>query len=107
MSSASRPTGSAAPRLVAGVVLSILAALNCLFWVTVWGFHCFDGCADTGTWHGDVGAWQWTAMGWLGVASFACSVASAIALARRWFAPAVLCATVLTGVAPWIIDATG
>jgi hypothetical protein len=106
---AQRSAGGAAPRILAGVVLAILGGLNCLFWVAAWGLHCFeDGCPDTGTWREDVDAWQWSAMGWLGIASFAFSVASAIALARRsWLTPALLCASLLTGIAPWIIYATG
>jgi hypothetical protein len=104
-----RTPGKTVGRIVAGVVVAIAGALNSLYWLAVWGLHCFeDGCPDTGTWKADVNAWQWSAMGWLGIASVVCCVAAAIALARRWRRAGVLVgAAVLSGLAPWIVSATG
>jgi hypothetical protein len=110
MSSASRPTGSAAPRLVAGVVFSILGGLNCLYWLFVWQLHGLsENRPETGTWQDETDAWQWSAMGWLGIMSLVCCVATAIALGRRWRrASSLLCAVALvTGLAPWLVAATG
>jgi len=102
------PRGSAG-RVLAGVALGIVGAANCLYWVAVWLLHRLaENRPETGTWQDDVDAWQWSAMGWLGIASLVCCVAAAIALGRRWrLAPVLVGAAVITGVAPWIVYATG
>jgi hypothetical protein len=98
-----------AGRILAGIAVTIPAAVHAYFWLIVAGFQCDESCGGT-SWHGTPGAWQWGAMGWLGFASFLFAVGFAIALATRRSAlatGAVLAAATATAIAPWIISATG
>ena len=96
------------PRVVAGVVFSLLTGLNGLLWIGDSALRCLDGCEDTTTWASRADAWQWSAIAWTGVTGFILSVAYAIALAKRhWLAQALLPVAILVSLAPWIISATG
>ncbi|MGH3071972.1 MAG: hypothetical protein ACRDNB_06840 [Gaiellaceae bacterium] len=41
----------------------------------LWGFglQCDDTCGEPPPWRDDPEAWQWSALGWIGIASLACS----------------------------------
>jgi hypothetical protein len=57
-----------------------------------------------------IGQQQWAALGLLGFASFVLALAFAVALATRrraYTSGALFAAALATGIAPWILDATG
>jgi hypothetical protein len=98
-----------AGRILAGIALTIPAAVHACVWVLVAGLQCDESC-DRGSWQGTPGAWQWSAMGWLGFASLLLAAAFAIALATRRgrrLTLGLLASAIATAIAPWIINAAG
>jgi hypothetical protein len=106
-----------AGRLAAGVALLVPAGLYALLCLFASGMQCDDSCeafspaeaARHGVpWHETAGAWQWSAIGWLGFATFACAVACAgvLAAGRARLAAAFFALTVVVGLVPWIIAQT-
>jgi hypothetical protein len=93
---------------VTAVVLGLgVVALNGLLCLYASAMQCDDSCSIPGRgvpWRDTAGAWQWTAIGWLGVASFVCAVLSVATV--RWRPPVwrtFLVLAVLTGLAPWFM----
>jgi hypothetical protein len=99
-----------AGRILLGLAVTAAAGIHAFFWLLVAGFQCDESCEGT-SWHSTPGAWQWSAMGALGFASFVLAVAFAIALSVRrsphWLTIGLAAATVATAIAPWVIGATG
>jgi hypothetical protein len=62
--------------------VSGFAALIGLFWG--FGLKCDDSCGDPPPWRDDVNAWQWDALGAVGVGAFGCSLVFVVALAAGW-----------------------
>jgi len=96
-----------AGRILGGLAVVALGAVQGLFWLLVAGFTCDESCSDAPTtWHEDADAWQWSALGWLGAGCFALCVAFAISLATRRprLSAALLAAAALVGIAPWILS---
>jgi uncharacterized BrkB/YihY/UPF0761 family membrane protein len=60
----------------------------------VWGFalKCDDSCGTPPPWRDDPNAWQWNALGWVGIAGFVCAFLFfvAVVLRRRLVAWAAL-----------------
>jgi hypothetical protein len=109
-------TSTTALRIVGrlGTALAVLfpAALNTLLDLYASGMQCDDSCeafspADAArrgvSWHETAGAWQWSAIGWLGVASFVCALACAAAIlaGRRRASLVCFALACLTGLVPW------
>jgi hypothetical protein len=97
-----------AGRVLVGLAVTAGAAFHALLWLFVAGFQCDESC-DGGSWQTTPGAWQWTAMGVLGFASFVLAAGFAIALALRgprWVTIGFAAAAAATAMAPWIINAT-
>ena len=71
----------------------------------LWGFglKCDDSCSSPPPWRNDPGAWQWSAIGWTGIAAVACAVLFLVALAARRLVAAAFVAAVWTGLAAWYI----
>lgn len=69
----------------------------------VWGFslQCDDSCSTpAGDWHDDPDAWQWSALGWTGIALFALAVVGLVLVAlRRGAAAPVFAAWAVAGAA--------
>ena len=103
------PALATAGRILVGLIATVGAAYHALLWLFVAGFQCDESC-DGGSWQGTPGAWQWTAMGLLGFASFVLTLALAIAFAvrssPRWLMIGLATAAVATAIAPWVINAT-
>jgi hypothetical protein len=99
-----------AGRILAGLAISAVAAAHAGLWLLIAGFQCDESC-EGDSWHSTPGAWQWTAMGALGFASFLLALAFAIALAvrssPRWLTIGLAAAAAATAIAPWVINATG
>jgi hypothetical protein len=110
-------TSTTALRIVGrlGTALAVLvpAALNTLVCLLASGTQCDDSCeafspADAAhrgvPWRETAGAWQWSAIGWLGFASFVCALACAAAIiaGRRRASLVCLALACLTGLTPWI-----
>jgi hypothetical protein len=102
-------------RVLTGVGVALAAAVHGLLWLFVAVWQCDESCdypdahghypADA-TWHQIPGAWEWSALGLMGVAGFVLAVAFALALptrARR-FAPALAVATAAAAIAPWVFQ---
>jgi uncharacterized membrane protein YphA (DoxX/SURF4 family) len=111
MDTTSRSALATAGRVLAAVAASIAAAIHMLVWWIVAGLSCDDGCDElSSSWHDNPDAWQWSAMGWLAVASFLFALVFAIALATRrsaLFTGAMAAAAAATAIAPWIVNTTG
>jgi hypothetical protein len=99
-----------AGRILVGLTATVGAAFHALLWLFVAGFQCDESC-DGGSWHGTAGAWQWTALGVLGLVSFllvvACSIAFAFRNSPRALSIGLGVAAVVTGLAPWILSTVG
>jgi hypothetical protein len=105
---------STAVRVLAGVGVTLAAAVHGLFWLFVSVWQCDESCgypdargrypADA-TWHQIPGAWEWTALGAMGALGFVLALGFAIALVarRRTLAPALAMATVVVAIAPWMV----
>ena len=80
-------------------VLSGWAALAGALWG--FGLQCDDACRTPArNWHDDPDAWQWSALGWAGIALFGLSVAGLVLVAmRRRAAVSVYAVWAVTGVA--------
>jgi hypothetical protein len=99
-----------AGRVVGGVVAIGLGLVQGFICLLAAGLRCDESCDDRSTsWHYIADAWQWSAIGWLGAAWFACCVAFALSLAgRRPRVSAVLFAAALaTALAAWSLWFTG
>ena len=103
------PVLATAGRIFAGLAVTAGAAYHALFWLFVAALPCDESC-DGGSWQGTPGAWQWTAMGVLGFASFVLALAFAIAFAvrssPRWLTIGLAAAAAAAAIAPWVINAT-
>jgi hypothetical protein len=103
------PALATAGRIFVGLIATAGAAFHALLWLFVAGFQCDESC-DGGSWQTTPGAWQWTAMGALGFASFVLTLALAIAFAvrssPRWLTLGLAAAAAVTAIAPWVINAT-
>jgi hypothetical protein len=96
-----------AGRAVGGLVVVGLGAMQALLWLLVAGFACDESCDDrSSSWHDNPDAWQWSAIGWLGIATFVCSIAFAISLGTRHTraSVALFAATLVLGIAPAILS---
>jgi hypothetical protein len=100
---------AAAGRILFGMATTAVAGIHAGFWLLVAGFQCDESC-EGDSWHSTPGAWQWTAMGLLGFASFVLALAFAISLAvrssPRWLTIGLAAAASATAIAPWVINAT-
>jgi hypothetical protein len=102
------PSGWAtAGRVLLGLAVTAAAGLHTLLWLFIAAFQCDESC-DGGSWHGTPGAWQWSALGLLGIASLVLAVAFAVAFAARrstrlW--GTLLAAAVAAAIAPWLLMA--
>ena len=97
--------GAVIATAVAGVLVNAFGFF--MAWL-LYGFRCDESCDDAPTsWHGDADAWQWSALGWLGLGCFALCAAFAVSLSARRpdVSAALLAAAALTGIAPWILQA--
>jgi hypothetical protein len=105
---------STAVRVLAGVGVTLAAAVHGLFWLFVSAWQCDESCgypdargrypADA-TWHQIPGAWEWSALGAMGAIGFVLAVGFAIAFVarRRTLARALAVATAVVAIAPWIV----
>jgi hypothetical protein len=109
MDTTARNPLATAGRILAGIAVTIAAGIHAFFWLIVAGFECDESCGGT-SWHGTPGAWQWSALGWLGFASLGLALAFAIALAvrssPRWLTIGLAAAAATTAIAPWVSNAT-
>jgi hypothetical protein len=112
MEATTRTRLATAGRILLGVATTAVAAAHAGLWLLVAGFQCDESCEETSaSWHSTPGAWQWTAMGALGFASFVLALAFAISLAvrssPRWLTIGLAAAAAATAIAPWVINASG
>jgi hypothetical protein len=118
-SAAVNPAIRVGGRIVGSLLLVAAGLANAGVCLLIAGFACDEGCtlySGEGTrpgvpWRDTADAWQWSAIGTLGVASLALAVACALSLhfaaARRRQVPLVLFALGLaTGLAPWLMLST-
>jgi len=84
-------------RLIGSLVLALAIAAVSGFAAlvgTLWGFglKCDDSCSSLPPWRNDPDAWQWNALGWIGLGAFACSLIFLVAVAagRRTIASVAL-----------------
>jgi hypothetical protein len=99
-----------AGRVAGGLVVIGYGLVDGYLCVLAAGLQCDESCVDDSTtWHHTADAWQWSALGWLGVACFACCVAFALSLAGRWprLSAFLFGAVVATACAPWLLWSTG
>jgi hypothetical protein len=100
--------------VLAGVGVTLAAAVHGLFWLFVSAWQCDESCAypdargrypADATWHQIPGAWEWTALGAMGALGFVLAVGFAIALVarRRTLAPALAVAAIVVAIAPWMV----
>jgi hypothetical protein len=101
-------------RVVTGVAVSLAAGLHGFFWLFVSAWQCDESCdypdanghypADA-TWHQIPGAWEWSALGAMGVIGFLLAVGFAIAFVarRRTPASALAGAAAVVAIAPWMV----
>jgi hypothetical protein len=101
-------------RVLAGVGVTLAAAVHGLFWLFVSAWQCDESCAypdargrypADATWHQIPGAWEWTALRAMGALGFVLAVGFAIALVarRRTLAPALAVAAIVVAIAPWMV----
>jgi hypothetical protein len=96
-----------AGRVLVSLAVTAAGGLHALLWLFIAGFQCDESC-DGGSWHGTPGAWQWTALGVLGFASFLLALAFAIAFAVRGprkLTIGLALASAATALAPWVLAA--
>jgi hypothetical protein len=95
-----------AGRVLTGLCVIAVSGIHAFFWVFISGWQCDESC-DGGSWHATAGAWQWSALGWLGAASFLFALAFAIALVAQAGSQRVriglATATICAAIAPWIL----
>ena len=93
-----------AGRVLVGLVTGVAATLHAFFWMFIGALQCDESC-DGGSWHGTAGAWEWSALTALGIASWLLTVAFAVALGTRRDRGAtwLFVAAVATAIAPWIL----
>jgi hypothetical protein len=102
-------------RVLTGVGVALAAAVHGFLWLFVSAWQCDESCAypdahghypADATWHQIPGAWEWTALGAMGVAGFALAVAFAVALAWRKGTPTLVMggAAAVAALLPWLFD---
>jgi hypothetical protein len=99
-----------AGRVLGGLVVIGYGLLDGYLSLLAAGLQCDESCLDDSTtWHHTADAWQWSALGWLGAACFACCVAFAVSLAGRCprVSAVLFAAAAVTAIAPWVLWATG
>jgi hypothetical protein len=101
-------------RVVIGVGVALAAAAHGLLWLFISVWQCDESCdypdahghypADA-TWHQIPGAWEWSALGLMGVIGFLLAVGFAVALVarKRTLAPALAVATAVVAIVPWMV----
>ena len=101
-------------RVLAGVGVTLAAGVHGFLWLFVSAWQCDESCAypdarghypADATWHQILGAWEWTALGAMGVLGFVLAVGFAIAFVarRRTLASALAVATAVVAIAPWMV----
>ena len=70
--------------LVLAFAVATVTALGA-FAGMLWGFalKCDDSCGAGPRWRGDASAWQWSALGWVGIGAFVGSMFFVYGVARR------------------------
>ena len=94
-------------RVVAGAIVGSVGSFIGWLWLEGADLRCNDWCGHPGdSWRNSPDSWQWTAMGWLGAACLASSLACAISLRKRraWLSLALLTTAFATGVAPFFLQ---
>jgi hypothetical protein len=97
-----------------GVGVALAAAVHGLLWLFISVWRCDESCAypdahgrypPDATWHQIPGAWEWSALGVIGVVGFLLAVGFAVALVgrRRTLAPALAVATAVVAIVPWMV----
>jgi hypothetical protein len=105
---------SAVMRVLTGVGVALAAAVHGFLWLFVSAWQCDESCAypdaqghypADATWHQIPGAWEWTALGAMGVLGFVLAVGFAIAFVarRRTLAAALAAAAAVVAIAPWMV----
>jgi hypothetical protein len=105
-----------AARIAASLGVFVLGLATATVWVFVSGFSCDESCTlltGEGTrpgipWQDAADSWQWTAIGWLGLATLlfalGCAITRHVPAARGRGLPRVLGAlAALCGVIPWLM----
>ena len=101
-------------RVVTGVGVALAAAAHGLLWLFISAWQCDESCAypdarghypGDATWHQIPGAWEWSALGVIGVIGFLLAVGFAVASVgrRRTLAPALAVATAVVAIVPWMV----
>lgn len=101
-------------RVLTGVGIALVAAAHGLFWLFISAWQCDESCAypdahghypADATWHQIPGAWEWSALGAMGVIGFLLAVGFAIAFAARRprLAPALAVAAAVAAILPWFV----
>ena len=101
-------------RVLTGVGVALAAAVHGFLWLFVSAWQCDESCAypdahghypADATWHQIPGAWEWTALGAMGVLGFVLAAGFAIAFAarRRTLAAALAVAAAVVAIAPWMV----
>ena len=98
-------------RIFGGLAITVIGAWNGGLLALTAALHCMDGCPteDPGSWMANTNAWQWDALMWLGLASFATCVVLALSLVTRKARVHQVCfgVALVVNLAPWILSATG
>ena len=101
-------------RVLTGVGVALAGAVHGLLWLFISAWQCDESCAypdahghypADATWHQIPGAWEWSALGAMGVIGFLLAVGFAIAFAARrpGLARALAVATAVVAIAPWMV----
>ena len=101
-------------RVLTGVGVALAATVHAFLWLFVSAWQCDESCAypdahghypADATWHQIPGAWEWTALGAMGVLGFVLAAGFAIAFAarRRTLAAALAVAAAVVAIAPWMV----
>jgi hypothetical protein len=106
---------SARARRILALVLALAIAVisaGAGFAGMVWGFglRCDDTCGEAPPWRDDEDAWQWSALGWTGIAAAGLAIAFLIALGLRLRPVAAIAAAGWLAVFAWylvLLDESG
>jgi hypothetical protein len=101
-------------RVVTGVGVALAASVHGLLWLFISAWRCDESCAypdahghypADATWHQIPGAWEWSALGVIGVVGFLLAVGFAVALVarRRTLASVLAVATAVVAIVPWVV----
>jgi hypothetical protein len=98
-----------AGRVLAGLAAIAVSGIHAFFWLFISAWQCDESC-DGGSWHATAGAWQWSALAWLGGGSFLFALAFAITLmadaGSQRVRVGLATAAVVAAIAPWVLIAT-